>query len=194
MLVDAADDDDYPLIESTLNKYGVRNLGVLVASHFDSDHIGSMDEVVENTQVDSVYISNYKDGTKDYRNLMRALKDKNITPTVAQAGMTFKLGDASIEALNPENKKYAEANSACVILKVSYGRHGFSIDRRYGRRSAERPAKQLEGFAQLRSTQGGASWKPVGHHRRISSGGPAANRCYSLRQRQRLRPSSQRNH
>jgi competence protein ComEC len=127
MLVDAADNDDYPVIESTLKKYGVTEINTLVASHFDSDHIGSMDDVVENTKVDSVYLSNYKDNTKDYRNLMNALKDKNVTPTVAQSGMQFKLGAASVKILNPQNKKYDEVNNACVVLKVSYGASDFLL-------------------------------------------------------------------
>lgn len=127
MLVDAADDDDYPVIESTLKKYGVKEINTLVASHFDSDHIGSMDDVVENTKVDSVYISNYKDNTKDYKNLMNALKAKKITPTVAKSGMQFTLGQASVEILNPQDKKYKEVNNACVVLKVSYGTSDFLL-------------------------------------------------------------------
>lgn len=127
MLVDAADNDDYSVIEATLEKYGVSEIDTLVSTHFDSDHIGSMDDVVENTKVDSAYISNYKDNTKDYRNLMNALKDKQIAPTVAQSGMRFNLGGASVEVLNPENKKYQEVNSACVILKVSYGSTDFLL-------------------------------------------------------------------
>lgn len=127
MLVDAADDDDYPVIESTLHKYGVGEINILVATHFDSDHIGSMDDVIANNKVDSVYLSNYKDNTKDYRNLMNALKDKKITPTIAQSGMQFSLGQASVQILNPQNKKYEEVNNACVVLKVSYGSSDFLL-------------------------------------------------------------------
>ncbi|MEI6100585.1 MAG: ComEC/Rec2 family competence protein [Eubacteriales bacterium] len=127
MLVDAADADDYPVIESTLKKYGISEISALVASHFDSDHIGSMDEVVENTKVDSVYLSNYKDNTKEYRDLMNALRSKQITPTIAQSGMQFSLGQASVQILNPENKKYEEINNACVVLKVTYGTADFLL-------------------------------------------------------------------
>ncbi len=127
MLVDAADNDDYSEIASILEKYGIREINTLVATHFDADHIGSMDDIIENTKVDSVYISNYKESTKEYKNLMNALKDKNITPTVAQAGQEFSLGQAAVKILNPQNKKYKEENNACVVLKVSYGTADFLL-------------------------------------------------------------------
>ena len=127
MLVDAADSDDYPAIESTLKKYGVHEIKALVATHFDSDHIGSMDEVIENTTVDTVYLSNYKDNTKDYRNLMDAIATKNLTPVYALSGMQFNVGDAAVKILNPQDKKAEDPNDASIVLMVSYGSSDFLL-------------------------------------------------------------------
>lgn len=127
MLVDAADYDDYSAISSVLDKYGVSEIHVLVATHFDLDHIGSMDEIVENFPVKTVYVSGYRDSTGSYINLMRAVESKNITPAVAHAGMRFSLGASSVEVLNPQDHPYEDANSACVVLKVTYGKTGYLL-------------------------------------------------------------------
>lgn len=127
MLVDAADEDDYGPIKSVLDKYGIKKIDVLVATHPHADHIGSMDEVIESVGADIIYMTDFPDDSKVYDNLEDAIKTTAIPAEYAVSGMQFSLGEASVKVLGPQDKEYEDANNASIVLMVSYGESDFLL-------------------------------------------------------------------
>ncbi len=128
MLVDAADDDDFYHIKTTLDKYGVDEINTLVATHPHADHIGAMDDVITAFDVDTVYTTGFSADTQTAGDLKDAIETAGLTETIARPGMEFKVGDAFVRILGPEETAAeGDANNQSIILLVSYGQTDFLL-------------------------------------------------------------------
>lgn len=126
MLIDAAENDDYYKIKNTLDKYKIKKINVLIATHPHADHIGAMDEIIESFDVDSIYLTQFSDDTKVIEDLMDAIKSVDVPEVFVMPGMEFKFGKASVNVLGPEERETDEdANNESVVLMVSYGQTDF---------------------------------------------------------------------
>lgn len=52
MLIDGGDENSAKIIKSYLKNKKVKTLDVVVATHPDSDHIGSLDDIIDNFDVE----------------------------------------------------------------------------------------------------------------------------------------------
>lgn len=127
MLVDAAEEGDYAAIKSALDKYGVKKIDILVATHPHADHIGSMDDVIESMDAGKIYMADFSEDSEAYENLEDALNRTGIPVEYAVSGMQFNVGAASVKVLGPRDKEYEDANNASIILMVSYGESDFLL-------------------------------------------------------------------
>ena len=57
MLIDGGDENSAKIIKSYLKNKKVKTLDVVVATHPDSDHIGSLDDIIDNFDVEKIYLS-----------------------------------------------------------------------------------------------------------------------------------------
>ncbi|MCI7205497.1 MAG: MBL fold metallo-hydrolase, partial [Clostridium sp.] len=78
ILIDGGDEDSYKIINSYLKWNKVKNIDIIIATHFDKDHIGSLDNVIDNFNVKKVYTPNQKDHSQHYNNLLNSCRNKNI--------------------------------------------------------------------------------------------------------------------
>ena len=127
MLVDAAEENDNAAIKSVLDKYGVKKIDVLVATHPHADHIGSMDEIIESVGAGKIYLTDFPDDSEVYENLSDAIQTAGIPIEYAVSQMQFNLGDASVRVLSPQLKEYEDANNASIVLMISYGESDFLL-------------------------------------------------------------------
>ena len=54
MLIDGGDENSAKIIKSYLKNKKVKTLDVVVATHPDSDHIGSLDDIIDNFDVEKI--------------------------------------------------------------------------------------------------------------------------------------------
>jgi len=121
LLYDAGNSSDANFIVSYLKKQGVDDIEYLINSHPHEDHIGGMDEILNEFEVENVIMSNLVYDTNAYTNVINILTDKNIAVTDPIVGQTYQLGTAVIEVLGPLNTSYTEANGYSVVIRVSSG-------------------------------------------------------------------------
>ena len=118
MLIDAGKNEKGQTVVSYLKKKGIKKLNILVGTHPDSDHVGGLDDVINNVQVDTVYLPEAKKQTKTYRDVESALKSVNKTAQMPEIGKEYRFEkNVVIRFLGPL-KNYKE----CDVLKV--GHHG----------------------------------------------------------------------
>ena len=85
----------YPMIEKHLNDYNISKLDFIVLTHFHSDHYGNVKKIIENYDVDCLYLKHYHglDGTtasgyssneeyiqnefNEFNNIINACKERN---------------------------------------------------------------------------------------------------------------------
>ena len=100
ILIDAADTDDYELIDSTLQAQGVTAIDCMILTHFDNDHIGSAGAIIRNYQVKNLYIPAYTRVSENYRAMLAAVQATDTPVQIVTEDVTFSLGSVSL-ALNP---------------------------------------------------------------------------------------------
>lgn len=127
-LIDAGENDDGDDIVEYLQQIGVERLNLVIATHPDADHIGGMDEVVENFPIDTFLMRYMPEGyaptTKTYENLLTALVEKNVTPVEPQYGDQLAFGDADIHILSGLSE-HTETNEQSIVCKIRFGKNSF---------------------------------------------------------------------
>jgi len=128
MLVDAGESDQGKVVTAYLQDQGISTLDYVVATHPHSDHIGGMNEILNNFQVEHFVDSGYPHTSKTYENMLTTIDQKNIPFQVAQAGQKIDFDPAvDIEVLNPAKTYSEDLNENSVVLKVTYGTTSFLL-------------------------------------------------------------------
>lgn len=128
MLIDAGENDQGEVVMNYLQGQGISTLDYVVATHPHSDHIGGMDDVLNNFQVEHFVDSGYPHTSKTYENMLTTIDQKDIPFEVVKAGQTIDFDPAvDIEVLNPASTYSDDLNENSVVLKVTYGETSFLL-------------------------------------------------------------------
>jgi len=128
MLVDSGESDQGKVVTAYLQDQGISTLDYVVATHPHSDHIGGMNDILNNFQVERFVDSGYPHTSKTYENMLTTIDTKNIPFEVVRAGQTIDFDPAvDIEVLNPASAYSDELNENSVVLKVTYGNTSFLL-------------------------------------------------------------------
>ena len=124
VLIDAGDGKaDVP---GMLRARKVEKIDLVIATHPHADHIGGMDEVLEQIPV-KVYVDNgLPHTTATYSKVMALVESKGIAYKPGLAGVVFNLDDGiKIELLNPMQPKLkdtrSDLNANSVVARVTHG-------------------------------------------------------------------------
>ena len=125
MLIDAGENTCEELIVQYLNDLNVTHLEYLIGTHPDSDHVGGLDAVIDNFNIETVFLSGITDkDTKTCKDVLASLESKGLTYSTPSVGETYFLGDATFLILAP-SKHYEDANDNSIALKLTYGEFDF---------------------------------------------------------------------
>lgn len=115
-LIDAGESDR----SDQLRARGVRQIDLLVASHPHDDHIGGLDEIVEQFPVRAYLDNGMPYETQAYGRLVNAVDAQPSITYLAAEPRTIHLGDVAVEVL-ATHPAPRHANDASVALLVRYG-------------------------------------------------------------------------
>ena len=124
MLVDAGDNLHGWQVAGYLSYLGIDHLDYAIATHPDMDHIGGLDNVLQNISCDMVLMPEYERDTYSYLGLMQVLEEKAISPAAPEAGTVYKLGTAEFTILAPLDK-YEEVNNNSIAFRLIHGENRF---------------------------------------------------------------------
>lgn len=125
MLIDGGDEDSSKIIKSYLKNKKVKNLDVVVATHPDSDHIGSLDDIIDNFDVDKIYMPKQNTDSECYINLIDSCNKKNLKVNYLSKDDSFDLDNyTEIYVLSP-NYITDNNNSNSIVLNISYKNNNF---------------------------------------------------------------------
>lgn len=128
MLIDSGESDQGKVVTAYLQDQGISTLDYVVATHPHSDHIGGMNEILNNFQVEHFVDSGYPHTSKTYENMLTTIDQKNIPFQLVQAGQKIDFDPAvDIEILNPAKTYSEDLNENSVVLKVTYGTTSFLL-------------------------------------------------------------------
>ena len=125
MLIDGGDEDSAKIIKSYLKNKKVKNLDVVIATHPDSDHIGSLDYIIDNFDVEKIYMPNQTTDSECYINLIDSCNNKNLKVNYLSKDDSFNLDDSTnIYVLSPSYIT-DNNNSNSIVLNISYKNNNF---------------------------------------------------------------------
>lgn len=120
MLIDAGESTAYNDIARVLYDLDIQTIDYLVMTHPHADHIGSMDEIIENFDVETLIKSPADGDTQTYEKVMQAAEENHVNIETIWAGKNDTLGDVVIDYYNPSldaptNKDQNEYSIAMLL-------------------------------------------------------------------------------
>ena len=126
MLIDAGNNSDGEKLVKYYKELGITSFKYVFASHPHEDHIGGMDDIINNFKIDNYYMPNKLSTTKTFMDVLDALDRHNLKYTVPNKGDTLKLGDANIKVIYAGDETN-DINDSSIILKLTYGKTSFLL-------------------------------------------------------------------
>lgn len=131
-IIDFANDKEgTEQLMGALRKYGVKELDCMLISHFDSDHIGGADEVIERLKVNSIVMPQLlSDGAKlPAEELQRAVERTDIAAYEAKVGTVVNIGDFEITvAAYYKDRDNSNDRSLVIMAKIGDKKFLFTGD------------------------------------------------------------------
>ncbi len=129
-LIDAGENKTADNVLAALGTAGVKELDCVVATHADADHIGGMDEVVRELEIDTFVMATmppeHTPTSRTYQNLLDALEERELPITEAEYGDCYAVGDAQLTVLSGK-REYTDTNDQSVVCRLRFGEHDFLL-------------------------------------------------------------------
>ncbi len=120
MLIDAGNNNDGELLVQYFKELMITHFDIVVGTHPHEDHIGGLDDVIDEFDVSQFYMPDVITNTTTFLDVLNALEKKNMKLNIPKVGDIWILGDAKIEVLyTGTNQK--DLNGASIVLKLTYG-------------------------------------------------------------------------
>lgn len=127
MLVDAGNNGDAKTIIDYLESERVSTLKYVVGTHPHEDHIGSLDTVINNFDVETVILPPKEHTSKTFEDVLDAIESNSLEITLPNVGDIYEIGDAAFTVLAPmDDKDYGdELNNWSIGIKLINGNTSF---------------------------------------------------------------------
>jgi len=135
ILIDTSESKEREKLVEYLEKYNVTELEYFVATHPDSDHIGSADYVIKNYKIKNVILSPKEHITKTYEKMIEAIEAKLDSGEIENVinpqqpcdelgyeglGDSIMVGELELTILGPIDK-YSDNNNSSVVIMARWG-------------------------------------------------------------------------
>ncbi len=122
VLIDAGLEENRDQLLSSLAQRGVDELEALIITHFDKDHVGGTDAVLETLKVNHVYTTWQSKSSDDITSYEEALVKAGLSATVIKGTQKFTLGGAVFTVYGASDSyEEDESNNSSLIIHVSFG-------------------------------------------------------------------------
>lgn len=125
MIIDGGTSDCRDSLLAFLQSENIDRFEYIIGTHAHEDHIGSLDDVVNAYDFDSILFPKSSTTTKTFENLVLAVQAKNKKFTTPEVGKTYELGDAVFQILAPNGDSYSSLNNYSIVIKLTYGQNTF---------------------------------------------------------------------
>ena len=126
VLVDSGYDDTSDVILDYLAEREIRRLDYMILTHFDKDHVGGADRILEAVEVSEVLQPDYESDSKQYLQYQESMKNKDMQANLVIKTERLNLDGADFLIYPPQQEEYEEEdNDFSLVISMTYGSRSF---------------------------------------------------------------------
>ena len=125
MLIDAGNNDDGENVVKFIKDKGITQLDYVIGTHPHEDHIGGLDDVINNFNVKNIYMPKIETTTKTFEDVLDAISNRNLEITSPSKGQIFNVGDAKCEVMTDSILDKDNLNLSSIIIRLEFGNNSF---------------------------------------------------------------------
>lgn len=127
ILIDGGDEDSENIIISYLRQKRIKTIDIIIATHPDSDHIGSLDNIIKKFNVNSIYMPEQSTDSEAYQNLINSCTDKNLSIQHLYKNDVLNIdNNINIYVLSPSYIQ-EESNLNSIVFKLTFNDNSFYL-------------------------------------------------------------------
>lgn len=127
ILVDTGEDKHAKKIVTYLEKHNIEKIDYLILTHFDKDHVGGADTIINSVDVQQIITPKYKRSSIQYLEYRYAITANHIAPKALTQIYSFTAGTAEFTVYPPQKSKYKEENDYSLVVSVQHGNNSFLL-------------------------------------------------------------------
>lgn len=125
-LIDSGYDSTAGIILDYFEKQNIQRLDYLLLTHFDKDHVGGADQILEKVNVEEIMQPDYESDSKQYLEYKDAAEKKSMQPVSVTETIRFSLDGADFLIYPPKQEKYEEEdNDFSLVISMIYKNKSF---------------------------------------------------------------------
>lgn len=124
MLIDAGNNSDGKKLVKYYKELGITSFKYVFASHPHEDHIGGMDDIINNFDIENFYMPDKLSTTKTFEDMLDALERKNLKYIVPKVNDKLSLNNSNINVIYVGSDE-SDINDSSIVLKLNYFSNSF---------------------------------------------------------------------
>lgn len=118
-LIDGGDDSDGDHLVKYIKSQKISKIDTVIATHLHADHIGGLDDIIDNFDIGTVYMPDTINTDKQVEEFLDAMERKKLNYEVPEVGEKFKNGLADCEVMAIDNKA-KDLNNSSIVIQMNY--------------------------------------------------------------------------
>ena len=124
MLIDAGNNEDGEKLVTYFKSLGIEEFEYVIGTHAHEDHIGGMDNIIDNFGIKTFYMPDVLTTTRTFEEVLDSLENKSIAFETPEINAAFSLENAKLNVLHVGNDD-KDLNDTSIVLKMFYGNNKF---------------------------------------------------------------------
>ena len=121
IMIDTGENGDGEKLTNRLRELGVQKLDLLILTHFDKDHIGGADKIINDLPIDRIVLPSYTKESKQYTQLAAALTQTTAEVSFLTKDLSLTYGDLELSVwVSPVPFDGKSDNEQSLITKLLY--------------------------------------------------------------------------
>lgn len=118
-LIDGGNDSDGDDLVKYIKSQKISKIDTVIATHLHADHIGGLDDIIDNFDIGTVYMPDTINTDKQVEEFLDAMERKKLNYEVPEVGEKFKNGLAHCEVMAIDNKA-KDLNNSSIVIQMNY--------------------------------------------------------------------------
>ncbi|RPF55862.1 MBL fold metallo-hydrolase [Aquisalibacillus elongatus] len=123
VLIDSGDWNGQNVVHY-LNNQDVQEIDLVIGTHNHADHIGQMDQVVNQFEVDEVWLTGNSASSQTFERVLTAIETSDTDYHEPRAGEEYEIGSLEVDVYHPASLT-GDKNDDSISAKMTYGETSF---------------------------------------------------------------------